>query len=255
MDEERKLTILLIPDGGGETRSLHIPYTRLRALAVAGVAVVVILGGVVGSWWFLAARAQEASGLHRDVALLEEDLLVVEELARTLVEVEAAYENLRSLFGDPEQLGRTDFLPPALGWGAATPAAGDDSTLPTAWPLTERGFLTQPLLEGAGTGEEHPGIDIAVPAGSYIRAAGPGTVVETGEDSVYGLYLMIDHGGGYRTLYAHASHLTAEHGDRVRRGQVIGLTGSSGRSTAPHLHFEILRDGEPIDPLELVQRP
>jgi murein DD-endopeptidase MepM/ murein hydrolase activator NlpD len=113
--------------------------------------------------------------------------------------------------------------------------------------------VTQGLLEGEGT--SHPGLDIAVPADSYVRAAGAAIVVDVGEDAVYGRFVTLDHGDGYRTLYAHASETLVEPGQRVRRNEVIALSGSTGRSTAPHLHFEILLNGEAVDPLSMVKPP
>ncbi len=99
-------------------------------------------------------------------------------------------------------------------------------------------------------------MDIAIPTGSYIRAAGAGRVVEVGEeDPVFGKYVRIDHQNGYVTLYAHASHTSVELGEEVRKSEVIALSGSTGESTAPHLHFEILLEGETVDPLELVRQP
>ncbi|MEX0856052.1 MAG: M23 family metallopeptidase, partial [Gemmatimonadota bacterium] len=136
--------------------------------------------------------------------------------------------------------------------GVASRTASEQ-VLPTSWPLTEAGFVTQALLGDVAV--DHPGLDIAIPAGSYVRASGTGTVVESGPDEIYGLYLVLDHGEGYRTRYAHASLLLAEQGDVVRQNEIIALSGSSGRSTAPHLHFEILRDDEPIDPLTMVTQP
>lgn len=255
MQDDPKLTIHLAPEGDGPPTSLHIEYRALRRLAWAAAGLVLVLAIFVGSWWYLAARAVQADRLEGTVAELETELAQVEQLAQSLLEVERAYENLRGLFAAPGGDAAGNVLPPALGRPGASAAADGPAGLPTSWPLTERGFLTQPLIEGGGTGEEHPGIDIAIPAGSYIRAAGPGTVAELGEDPVYGLYLILDHGDGYRSLYAHASRITVGQGESVRREQVIGLTGSTGRSTAPHLHFEILRDGELVDPLELVERP
>jgi murein DD-endopeptidase MepM/ murein hydrolase activator NlpD len=109
------------------------------------------------------------------------------------------------------------------------------------------------LIEGdAG---DHPGLDIAIGSGSYIRAAGAGQVLRTGEDSIYGRFLVLDHGQGYQTVYAHASMILVSRGEAVRRGEVIALTGSSGQSTAPHLHFEVLLDGLPVDPMSLVEQP
>jgi murein DD-endopeptidase MepM/ murein hydrolase activator NlpD len=121
--------------------------------------------------------------------------------------------------------------------------------------LGEKGFVTQALIEGTSGDDDHPGVDIAVPTDSYIRAAGGGTVVDLGEDRVYGRFIKIDHGGGYSTMYAHASlHLVAL-GQEVREREVIGLSGSTGRSTAPHLHFEILLNDEAVDPLTMVEQP
>jgi murein DD-endopeptidase MepM/ murein hydrolase activator NlpD len=98
-------------------------------------------------------------------------------------------------------------------------------------------------------------MDIAVATDSYIRASGAGQVLRTGVDPIYGRFVVLDHGQGYQTVYAHASMILVNRGQTVRRGEVIGLTGSSGRSTAPHLHFEVLLDGLPVDPLTLVEQP
>ena len=173
-------------------------------------------------------------------------------LAATLEEVEARYGQLRGLFGSGTGLESEVWLPPAAGRSGS--AADEDDPTPSSWPLTQRGFVTQPLLEGAEAGG-HPGLDIAVPADSYIRASAAGRVVESGDDPVYGRYIVLDHGNGYRTRYAHASLLLVEEGAAVRRHEVIALSGNTGRSTAPHLHFEILLDGVAVDPLSLVRQP
>jgi len=254
-DEEPTLTLMAVPHGGRQTRTLRLTYRHLRAIlfATAGFGFLVAL--MAGSWWYLAARAWEANALEARLAEAQADLGRVEALAMTLVEVESAYEHLRGLFGSDSLRGAGEvWLPPPSGRAsAAAPAAPGDP--PTGWPLTERGFLTQPLIEGGGRDPEHPGIDIAIPSGSYVLAAGDGRVLDVAEDPVYGLHLVLDHGAGYRTLYGHTSFATVQPGDRVFRGEVVALSGSTGRSTAPHLHFEILRDGEPVDPLSLVQRP
>ena len=101
--------------------------------------------------------------------------------------------------------------------------------------------------------ESHPGIDIAVPVGTPIRASGGGTVTAAGYDPDYGLFVLLRHPSGYETMYGHTSRLLAAEGDDVQAGQVIGLSGNSGRSTAPHLHFEIRHDGKSVDPLDLVK--
>ncbi|TVP76405.1 MAG: M23 family metallopeptidase [Gemmatimonadales bacterium] len=148
-----------------------------------------------------------------------------------------------------------DMLPPLHGGEGASADVDADTDAPVTWPLTSRGFLTQPLLAGDAGRGRHPGIDVAVPAGSYFRAAGGGTVVEAGWDDVYGWFVRLDHGGGLETLYAHAALLVVREGERVFPGEVLGLTGSTGQSTAPHLHFELLAEGSPVDPLDRLDRP
>ncbi len=95
----------------------------------------------------------------------------------------------------------------------------------------------------------HGGMDLAVPTGTPIRAALPGTVtVSTYNRGGYGYYVMIDHGGGLSTLYGHNSQLLARVGQTVEAGDVIALSGSTGRSTGPHLHFEVRINGERTNP-------
>lgn len=251
MDRDEGLDIVIDPGSEGERRSLRLSRGQLRLGVLLGG---VLLLTVVVSWVVLALRAAEVEELRAEVASLRAERSRVSELAATLTEVEARYEQLRGLFGEETGVSTgPDWLPPAAGRGGAPAVAEGEEALPTSWPLPESGFVTQPLVEDPqGT---HPGLDIAVPGGSYVLAAGPGRVLEAAEDPTYGLYILLDHGGGYQTLYAHASELLVEPGDRVRRAEVIGLTGSTGSSTAPHLHFEILLNGQPVDPLSMVGPP
>ncbi|MDE6590702.1 MAG: M23 family metallopeptidase [Oscillospiraceae bacterium] len=100
------------------------------------------------------------------------------------------------------------------------------------------------------TGERrgHNGMDLAVPTGTPVRAALDGTVRSAKYDSSYGYYVSIDHGGGLVTLYAHNSRLLVHAGQTVKAGDVVSLSGSTGRSTGPHLHFEVRINGERTNP-------
>lgn len=99
-----------------------------------------------------------------------------------------------------------------------------------------------------GRWASHNGIDLVQPAGTPIHATGPGTVVLTGWHGGYGWMVEVDHGMGVRTRYAHMQSILAEKGQKVEPGTKIGLVGSSGRSSGPHLHYEILIDGKAVDP-------
>lgn len=94
----------------------------------------------------------------------------------------------------------------------------------------------------------HTGLDLAAPAGTAILAAKGGTVVSAGERGGYGNAVEIDHGDGLRTLYAHARVLDVRQGDTVAPGEKLGEVGATGKTTGPHLHFEVRFEGKPIDP-------
>lgn len=116
------------------------------------------------------------------------------------------------------------------------------------WPV--EGTLTSPF--GYRWGRMHEGIDISVPEGTPIHAAADGTVIlmqSEAESGGYGNYTCIDHGGGLSTCYAHQSSFATSVGAGVSQGDVIGLSGNTGHSTGPHLHFEVRVNGVPTDPL------
>lgn len=99
-----------------------------------------------------------------------------------------------------------------------------------------------------GRGEYHPGIDLAAPTGTPIYATGTGVVVYAGWKNGYGNFVEIDHGNGFTTRYGHASRILVSVGDQVTKNQEIAKVGSTGRSTGPHLHYEVLRNGQRQDP-------
>lgn len=99
-----------------------------------------------------------------------------------------------------------------------------------------------------GASTIHKGIDIAAAAGSNVLSVLSGTVKDTGYNSSRGNYVIIDHGNGYTTLYQHLKNITASKGQTVGQGYIIGSVGSTGVSTGPHLHFEVTKNNNNIDP-------
>lgn len=123
-----------------------------------------------------------------------------------------------------------------------------------AWPVPGYKTITSPygtrLHPILKTYRFHSGIDIGAPTGAYIIAANSGTVIESRWMGSYGNAVIIDHGGGYSTLYGHGSELIAKAGDKVKRGDVIMKVGSTGMSTGPHLHFEVRINGKTQNPMD-----
>jgi lipoprotein NlpD len=130
------------------------------------------------------------------------------------------------------------------GKGASKPAPATRGMLD--WPL--RGVLYGRF--GKKGREPHDGIDLAAPAGTPIKTAQEGTVLYAGEQRGYGLIVIVQHTNGLITLYAHNRDLRVKTGQTVRRSQVIATVGESGRTSGPHLHFEVRLDGKPVDPLD-----
>ena len=122
---------------------------------------------------------------------------------------------------------------------------------PSGWPATGGwvssgfGLRADPFT---GRRAYHEGVDIAARMGTDIKAMGDGVVAYAGPKTGYGLMVELTHGQGYSTRYAHTAETLVKVGDRITKGQLIARVGSSGRSTGPHLHFEVIRGGRKVDP-------
>jgi murein DD-endopeptidase MepM/ murein hydrolase activator NlpD len=137
-----------------------------------------------------------------------------------------------------------------LGPGAFPGMLDDPKAIPAIWPVHGR------ITAGFGqrmdpfSGEEafHPGVDIADPFGTDVVATGDGLVIEAEPDAGYGRSILIDHGDGITTRYAHLSRIFVVVGEQVKQGEIIGAIGTSGRTTGPHLHYEVRIHGTPVNP-------
>jgi len=165
--------------------------------------------------------------------------------ARTHVELQRRIDGLRgetqALAGQEQALA--ELIRARSGPGEVV-GSGAASAAGLIWPI--HGPVSSEF--GPRWGGFHPGIDIAVPTGVPIAAAGNGVVVVAGPNGGYGNFVVIDHNNGYATAYAHQSSIAVSQGQTVRQGEVIGYVGSTGFSTGPHLHFEIRVNGTAQDP-------
>lgn len=129
----------------------------------------------------------------------------------------------------------------------------DRGYTPTVWPVIgklESGFGGRANPFGGGSYEFHSGQDIEATWGDPVVAGASGTVTFVGWQNGYGQLIVIDHGGGLTTRYGHLSHIDVSQGQTVARSEFIGRVGSTGRSTGPHLHYEVRFNDEPVNPLQ-----
>lgn len=255
----RSVTMVIQRDGTTKTRTLRIPIWTLRLGSWALGLVVLLLVLVTALYGPLVGAAARVPGMERELGRLRAENTRVRELSAALDSAESRYSQVRQMMGGEivrDPMAKTSQLPVAPPIRARLASATEPTTgssVPGHWPLEESGYITRGQVKAGGRDEAHPGIDIAVSVGSLVRASGGGTVRQAGEDPEYGLYVLLEHPQEYQTMYGHLSRILIAAETTVTGGQVIGLSGNSGRSTAPHLHFEIRQRGLSLDPLTMVK--
>lgn len=252
---EKHLTVLVVPHDERNVRRLRLSYRWLKILG--GMAVLAVVLGIVAAVTYgrVATRATRAAMLERENDRLEAENEKVEAIAENLARTEAAYRRIRRMAGlGDDEAGAVvtgdagaELPPGAIDPAtprAATPGTSEGPGIPGGWPLSVKGFVT----EGYSGTDGHPGVDIATEVDTPVVATADGTVVRAGTDPVYGNYVLLRHEQGFETMYGHNALLLVEQGDAVQRGETIAYSGNSGRSTAPHLHYEVRRQGQAVDP-------
>ncbi len=300
----RRWTVLLVPHGSGETRSVSVSVTLLKLLGgVATVVAATVLAatfGVVSQTVDVARSRQlehankvlasELARLDQRVATLSDTLAHISQadqevrLVAGLEPLDAdvrragiggpagAWTEREHLLNEGGEVGREAFrvhtdldalirranviaasfreasesLASHVQQLAATP-----SIMPTTGFLTSNFSLMRyhPILHYS---RPHEGIDITAAYGTVIIAPAAGRVVKVGWENGYGLAVLVDHGYGVQTRYAHMSRTAVSIGQNLRRGDRIGYVGSTGLSTGPHLHYEVLVNGRATDPLRFI---
>ncbi len=249
-------SIIIVPHDHKRTRTVRVPYLLMYvciALLAVGFMVLIVF---IATYGRLLVKAREAGRLEQQVAELTRRQDSVSEITRNMAKMRALDLQVRQMLG----VG----IPPAdsvgMRGGSVEEREIDQEledekenilrALPTFWPV--RGFITKSfnVTGGEDDPQYHAGVDIGVDRGTPVRAAAPGYVVERGWDDIYGFYVIVDHGYGIKTLYGHNDRLVVMNGERVVRGQTIAYSGSTGKSTAPHVHFAVIRNGIHVDPLE-----
>lgn len=250
----RQTRVLLIPDDQDAHREFLVSRRLVVGFMVAGCLVLALLVVMALGYGAAVQQARRAAQLAARLEHAEAEAQSAASLRQELEQLRGLQERLLAMLGVDQDDATPDSAAASRAPGASLRAQAETAITPrpSAWPVT--GFVTQEFIAKDGPADrDHPGIDIAQPEGTPILAPGDGTVARVGEDPFLGTFLELQHGLGYLTVYGHCSRVVVRSGVPVRRGQVIGYTGRTGEAAAPHLHFEIWRDGRPIDPREVLR--
>jgi murein DD-endopeptidase MepM/ murein hydrolase activator NlpD len=250
----KRLSVIVVPEGGAHTYNFHIRTVLLIIVALVFLTLFILSVASMFSFGRLLVASTENLRLNRRIRLMEVELEKVRTLEAQLNQSEELRMRVLALLGAFG--GELDSLVDSRELAVAS-AAQDElrlqeqnflRSIPSSWPV--QGPITRHFTSSKGGSESyHPGVDIAAQTGVPVRSAAGGTVIFAGPDEQYGNLVVIEHGMGLESRYAHNDRLNVQVGDRVQRGQMVASVGSTGNSTAPHLHFEIRKDGVPVDPL------
>ncbi len=267
----------------GRLQRVHISHKFVYSAlgCVAGLSL--LMFGVVGSYARMALKVSNYNSLQHEAQVLRErydnlqkkvkqtnqQLASLQMLAD---EVGTAYGMKKELAGSPDLIAEAPLVP-TLGQTLAeysylrtTNLAGrsrnlfaraDSNILPAGWPINGRlmdgfGHRSDPF---SGEGAMHTGLDISAPVGTGVKATADGIVMFANWNSGYGRCVIVDHGNGYQTLYGHLSRIEVIEGQEIRQGETVGRVGNSGRSTGPHLHYEVRVHSMPVNPYRFVAHP
>ncbi len=262
----------------GRLRRIHIPHTAVYAVLALALLGCFSALGFVASYARMALKVANYNALKREADSLRNRYQklqkVVNQTNDQLATLEVYAKEVTLAYGIKQKLeGPSDIasegklvpsfaesledynflrttkvlsLPRHRSRGLLAPI----DSQPNLWPVEGRllgafGRRTDPF---SGEGAMHMGVDIGAPTGTPVRATADGVVVYAQMESGYGKLIRVDHGNGIQTYYAHLSQFYVNVGQDVHRGEVIGAVGSTGRVTAPHLHYEVRRAGAPMNP-------
>jgi murein DD-endopeptidase MepM/ murein hydrolase activator NlpD len=266
----------------GRLRRIHIPHQALYLVLVLALFGSVSLFGMVSSYLRMTWKVANYNSLRdevetlrgRYIALQRENNRKQEQLASLQLmasEVSMALGLKRRLEGADdisdegplipsykESIEQYNFLKSASfsRMNHTYARAWQKNIVPSMWPLNGRllsrfGDRQDPF---SGEGAFHTGVDISAAMGTPVHAAADGIVSNAEYAGHYGRLVIIDHGNGMRTWYAHMSRFEVIPGQEIRRGEIVGYSGASGRVTSPHLHFEIRMGGSPVNPYPYLTR-
>jgi len=240
----------------GKMRKLIVPAYVLHGLAALAIIGSITVLAAVGSYSRMLWKVGNYNAVRQERDVWKKQ---VRELQSTVKDTNQRLDAVQSLATDVAMtFGVMKYHPAAFEQTDApsTPedefdrAVADCSYTPSVWPVL--GHITDSFGERldpfSGEGAFHTGVDVGADYGAPVHATADGVVLDVGQHSGYGRVVILDHGFGITTWYAHLSAYAVVAGTRIKRGEVIGYTGISGRSTGPHVHYEVRVNNAPVNP-------
>jgi murein DD-endopeptidase MepM/ murein hydrolase activator NlpD len=253
MGPSKYVTVMLIPDGTEARKGFRVREWVLKTIVIG---VVVVLVGIVFFFAFygkVLSRAAMTEQVMKENQMLRRYRYKVGLLEQNLRETRDVVSRLTALAGIdydfPELPDDSTLFATLEGDSKAVISRTylKDWTLPEGLPI--QGFITQGF-EASNDEHYHPGVDIACGVGTPVLATGSGVVEYAGYDSTYGYMVVLRHSDSLVTVYGHNDQNLVVSGQEVTVGSRIALSGNTGQSTAPHVHYEVRVNDEPINPLE-----
>jgi murein DD-endopeptidase MepM/ murein hydrolase activator NlpD len=258
----KQFSVIVVPHDNRTTWSFRVSYRLVLAFAVLTLVGFTSVAAFVITYGRVVAAGRRSVLVSRENRQLKNALAEVDSLRAELSAVEALGLQLKSMLGVPLSPADSAVVASLSPGAKSSSIRGAEETggvgpeeqrlmldaMPSMWPVN--GYVTREFFVTGGekSPQYHPGMDIAARRNTPVRAAADGVVEVSGFDDTYGWVLEIDHGYGIRSVYGHNSRNLVNVGDRVTRGKTIAFVGSTGKSTAPHLHFEVRENGVPVDP-------
>lgn len=244
-------------------KSFSRTFSRGAVLAIVSGAGAFLAGVVLMLVYALNiyGKVLNVDAIARRKNELEQELRDIPKLQRRIEEIEQQRKQVRFMLGAQKSADTVDFTNLVFHYRPVPPPGSDTTdTMPldsTMLIEDEGGFFLVPPVVGWTRISQvftasHPGIDFATSEGKQVLAACDGSVSDVGYDEIYGNYILLRHSSNFETFYGHLQSANVRKGQNVAMNQVIGFVGSTGRSTAPHLHFEARHDGTPINPSGLL---
>jgi len=247
-----KISILFVPEGEGESRSFRISKATIRLLIVGLIIFFMLLFAGVISYFFISIKASRyEQTLEDNLRLLEENRRIIK-LSEELERLKSFNYQIRKAMGAVVGLDTTQTDTGIILVQQKEVPTPIFNIAEPVFNLPVEGFISRRQNYNLFPAQPHYGLDIAVPEGSLVSASADGWVVFKGWHYRFGNLLIIQHPGDFLTYYGHNLSIIVDIGEKVQSGQPVAVSGNTGRSTAPHLHFEIRRRGLAIDPENII---